>query len=395
MPISFINNTARCIFTELYIFKENQIVMKSRLLLSAVFLISYHFILAQDNTNIAAFNFETTTHDFGTVEETGGPISFTFNFTNTGKVPLVIQNVQPSCGCTTPDWTRQPVPPGKTGFVKAEYNPMNRPGAFNKSLTITANTNPAITRLYIQGTVNHKPNTITDEYPAQIGGLRARYRSFNFGRITTEKPVTRSFDIFNDTDHTITFRSKVDAPAYIHVMETPVALPAKTKGVINVTYDRVKKNVLGFVTDQLVLYTDEAGQDSIKDFLVVATIEEYFPPMTAEELAKAPRLRFDKTAYDFGNIKSTEKMEAQFTMTNNGKSKLNIRETKANCECTKAVMDKNTLAPGESQVVKVTFDPTGRRGVQQKSVSIFSNDPTNPTQMLTIKANVAMPEGSK
>lgn len=366
--------------------------MKIRSVLAVLLAISINYVFAQDAA--PAFNFETTTHNFGKVEETGGPISYTFSFTNTGNAPLVIQNVHPSCGCTTPDWSREPIQPGKTGFIKAEYNPMNRPGAFNKSLTVTANTNPSVTRLFIQGTVNPKPRTIADDYPAKIGGLRARYRSFNFGRITTEKPVTRNFDVYNDSGQPITFLDKMDAPGYIHITVNPKTLQPKTKGSIAVTYDPAGKKDLGFVTDRVSLYTDESDQPR-KIFMVVASIEEYFPPMTAEELANSPRLSFDKTSYDFGIIKQSDKVTTQFVMTNKGKSPLKIRQTKANCGCTVAQLPKNTLAPGESQTVKVTFDPTGRRGVQQKSVSIFSNDPTNPTQMITIKARVSTGSGTR
>jgi hypothetical protein len=365
--------------------------MKARLLISLIFLVVFHYAIAQEQTPV--FNFQTTTHDFGAVEEENGPISFVFNFTNTGNAPLVIQNVQPSCGCTTPDWTREPILPGKTGFIKAEYNPQNRPGAFNKSLTITANTNPAVSRLFIQGTVNPKPHSIADDYPSDIGGIRVKYRSFNFGKITTERPVSMQYDVYNDTDHTINFLDKTDVPDFVQVSVVPQSLPAKTTGKIMVTYDPIKKKDLGFVSDPLVLYTDEQD-NSAKEFRVVATIEEYFPPMTAEQLSKAPKLSFDKTSFDFGVIKQIDKVHTEFTITNTGKSDLNIRQTKVNCGCTVAEIDKTTLKPGESVPVKVSFDPTGRRGIQQKSISIFTNDPMNPTQMITIKADVEMSGGS-
>ena len=364
--------------------------MKTRCIILMLSFFLLHVADAQDKA--PAFSFEATTHNFGTIEESNGPVSFQFDFTNTGSAPLIIQNVQPSCGCTTPDWTREPVLPGKAGFIKAEYNPRNRPGAFSKSLTITANTNPAITRLYIQGMVNPKPRTEADNYPVELGGIRLRTRSFNFSKITTEKPVTLDFDVYNGSDSMISFLDKIDAPDYIAVNIEPKSLASKTAGKIIVTYDPAKKKDLGYVSDFVNLYTNETN-NSIKQFMVVATIEEYFPPMTAEELAKAPHLNFDKTSFDFGIIKMTEKVAATFTMTNTGKSVLNIRETKTNCGCTVVSLDHTNIKPGESVPIVVTFDPTGRRGVQQKSVSIFTNDPVNPTQMITIKANIPM-EGS-
>src|SRR5436190_1720705 len=70
--------------------------------------------------------FKADNYDFGTIEE-GPAAEHVFTFTNTGKEPLIIQRVQPSCGCTTPDWTKEPVAPGKTGMIKASYGTQGRP----------------------------------------------------------------------------------------------------------------------------------------------------------------------------------------------------------------------------------------------------------------------------
>ena len=87
------------------------------------------------NPNAADFKFEKEVHDFGNVKE-GTQAEYVFKFTNIGKEPLVITNVQASCGCTTPKWTKEPVKPGETGQVTAIYNSKGRPGNFNKAVTI-------------------------------------------------------------------------------------------------------------------------------------------------------------------------------------------------------------------------------------------------------------------
>ncbi|HKK42431.1 MAG TPA: DUF1573 domain-containing protein, partial [Bacteroidales bacterium] len=72
-----------------------------------------------------------TEHDFGTFKEEAGRQTYDFIVTNSGSNPLVIQNIVASCGCTTPLWTKQPIPPGGTGKITAIYDPRNRPGKFN------------------------------------------------------------------------------------------------------------------------------------------------------------------------------------------------------------------------------------------------------------------------
>jgi|LauGreDrversion4_2_1035121.scaffolds.fasta_scaffold328429_2 hypothetical protein len=102
-----------------------------------------------------ALKFKQEKHDFGTITE-GTVATYSFEFTNTGKTPVVISNVQPSCGCTTPDWTREPVMPGKTGKVTASYNSAGRPGNFNKTVTVMNNGQVSQIVLSIQGSVAAK-----------------------------------------------------------------------------------------------------------------------------------------------------------------------------------------------------------------------------------------------
>ena len=102
-------------------------------------------------TDNAVFEWTAQLHDFGKIKQ-GNPVSHEFKFTNKGKVPLIIANVQASCGCTTPDWSKDPVPPGQQGFIKATFSAAS-PGAFNKSVTVTANVEGGSVILQIKGEV--------------------------------------------------------------------------------------------------------------------------------------------------------------------------------------------------------------------------------------------------
>jgi len=106
---------------------------------------------AQQST--ATISWDKVVHDFGDFNESDGKQKVKFVFTNTGDVPLYLTNVRATCGCTSSEYSREPVQPGATGFVEAEYDPKNRPGKFNKSITVTANTEPRVSVLRIQGNV--------------------------------------------------------------------------------------------------------------------------------------------------------------------------------------------------------------------------------------------------
>lgn len=358
--------------------------MKFRIFLSFVLLLAFSSINAQEK---AKFAFEEETFDFGKIKEENGPVDHKFVFKNEGNAPLIIQSVRASCGCTTPAWSKEPIPPGEKGFVTAKYNPKNRPGSFRKSLTITSNAYSAAKTIYIKGMVETKPRSVADVYRFKIGDVRFKYQAMNMGKVTTEKPFSRSFDLYNDGEATITFLDKIYKPDYITVSMQPNVLEPKAVGKLVVTYNGAGKDDFGFVTDAIKIYTDEE-KDAEKSLRVVATIEEYFPPMTSEELAQAPKLIFEKTTHDFGNIKENATVHTEFTFTNTGKSELNIRRVKPNCGCTVSKLDKYTFQPGETGIMSVDFNSVGRRGSQQKSIVIFSNDPSAPTQRLIIKAKV-------
>ena len=104
----------------------------------------------------AQIEFEKKKHDYGTVEY-GGNGQCTFDFKNTGNAPLIISNAKGSCGCTVPSWPKEPIAPGATATITVKYD-TKRPGAINKSVTITSNaTNEPTSVLRISGNVGPKP----------------------------------------------------------------------------------------------------------------------------------------------------------------------------------------------------------------------------------------------
>jgi hypothetical protein len=103
------------------------------------------------NFFMAKFTWKATTHDFGKIVQ-GKPVSSEFTFKNTGSIPLVISNVQGSCGCTVTDYTKEAVAPGKEGMVKATFNSA-RTGVFSKTVTVTANIEGGTEVLTIKGEV--------------------------------------------------------------------------------------------------------------------------------------------------------------------------------------------------------------------------------------------------
>ena len=117
--------------------------MKHILCVVCALIIGAATIMASDSPKedkkAAKIEFTTKTHDFGTIREADGSTSCEFEFRNTGDAPLVIISATASCGCTRPQYPATPIKAGGKGKIKVSYNPANRPGEFNKAITVRTN----------------------------------------------------------------------------------------------------------------------------------------------------------------------------------------------------------------------------------------------------------------
>jgi len=135
--------------------------MKRFFLLTAVILGLYFSANAQQTIadTTLVIQFESLVHDYGTIAK-GSDGTCEFVFTNMGQTPLIVNKAQASCGCTVPEWTREPVQPGKTGIIKVKYN-TNIVSTFTKTVTVTSNAKNSPVVLTIKGTVTDQEK-VTD-----------------------------------------------------------------------------------------------------------------------------------------------------------------------------------------------------------------------------------------
>ncbi|MBN1187663.1 MAG: DUF1573 domain-containing protein [Bacteroidales bacterium] len=357
-----------------------------RIITILFFGLSFNIWAQQNSPNIS---FNELSHDFGKIKEEGGTVTHKFEFTNTGASPLIIQGVKASCGCTTPDWTKVPVKPGEKGFVSATYNPLHRPGNFNKSITVTSNAIEPVTRLIITGNVEPKVQTIEDIYRFNIGGLGFNTNSVGFGIVYKDQVITKEVEYINSSDTLVSVEVS-NVPGYISVEYKPQIVKPQEKGTIAFTMDASKNPTWGHSYLRLNVIVN--GKKDPKSLLTVsAKIEEDFSKLTPEEKAKAAHIEFESTAFDFGSIKQGESVEHLFEFTNTGKSDLIIRNVKASCGCTAVKPATSVIKPGESSNIKAIFNTRGRKGSQTKTITVIVNDPVKPVYTLTLKGVVEVP----
>ena len=342
--------------------------------------------LTNAQTKDPKITFNEEMFDFGTVLEEKGPVTKEFTFTNTGGAPLILQNVKASCGCTTPEWSKDPVLPGKKGYVKATYDPKNRPGQFNKSITVTSNAENNTVILTIKGTVTPKPPTLEDNYPMQMGGLRLKSNHIAFVKVYTTEIKTDSLQIINTSTESIKITFE-NIPSHISVKAIPETLKPNEKGIIVATYDGNKQKDWGFIMDRIDLILN-GKFDANNRLSVSATIDEDFSKLTPEQKANAPKANFETKEFNFNTIKEGQTADFDFKLSNDGKSDLLIRKVKASCGCTAATPSETTIKPGSSTVIKTSFNSAGKPGKQNKTITIITNDPDNSTITLRITGEV-------
>lgn len=111
------------------------------------------------DVEVAVISFSEKEFNFGEVES-GEIVEHVFAFTNSGEAPLIISNAKASCGCTVPEWPKDPIAPGDEGKIKVRFDSKGKSGVQNKVVTVTANTQPSQTEVYIKGMVKSPKPTV-------------------------------------------------------------------------------------------------------------------------------------------------------------------------------------------------------------------------------------------
>jgi hypothetical protein len=336
-----------------------------------------------------------TEYDFGKFKEEAGRQTHDFIVTNTGTDPLVIQNVIASCGCTTPDWTKQPIPAGGTGKVTAIYDPKDRPGIFNKTLSVYSNSKPEVVVLVIKGEVLPHEKTVEELFTFPVGAVRFESNHLAFTNIKKTEKKIRVMQIINTSNVPV----KVEfspLPVHLELKANPETLKPGEKGLVEGTYDATKNSGWGNVNDMIRIVINGVPQENVY-YYVSANLVEDFSGLSKADLENAPVFKVASTTFDLGKIKGNTQNEVEFKFTNAGKNDLILRYVRASCGCT-AVQQGNQgigIKAGESSSIKATFNSGSYKGKVTKAIYVYTNDPKNSEVVLMLNAEVEQPETGK
>jgi len=356
------------------------------LVLSVLF---FQFLAAQQPSQVkkGMLQFEKTAHNYGEVNETDGAVKTVFKAKNIGKFPMVIKNVQPSCGCTSSYWTRDTINPGDEAIVEAYFNPSTFNGDFEKALFVYTDGIPFQHMLTISGKVRPRPKTVEDEYPSKHGSLLLKTSMLEAGFIYQDEIDTFFLNVYNSNAKPISIKGIAGRPEFVHVFIPSVNFAPSKESEVGFVVDAKKAGFYGegFYNMQLVL--DDQKTREI-DLHLRFDIIERFPKLSEKQLKNAPKIQVLQDKVDFGKVLKGDSAIFYYQISNVGKEPLKIRRIQTGCGCIGNVVDKEILKKGETATIKVAYLTSGREGKEERAITVITNDPMKPMKKLFFSGEV-------
>ena len=333
----------------------------------------------------AKYILEERLHDFGIINENGGLVSYNFAIKNIGSIPLKIKDIQAECGCTKTEYTTQPIEPGAVGNIKAVFNPMGRPGYFDKSINLFLNTEDGKTTIFIKGNVAPAKYEFNSTYTYQYGLLAVNNNTFKFN-VNPGKTDSTYLKMYNLSNKKIIVH-RIETPSNIVVSGSSFELIPNTDIDLLIKFWPRLDHGFGDHSQQIKLYTND---DSIpvKIIYINSNVSEDFSVLTPKQLKKAPKFTIDRILHDFGDIGHRDSSITHFILTNKGKSDLIIRKAKPSCNCVNLELESMVIKPKQKIKMKVDYTSFNVVGLDIRGITLITNDPEKPEVNIAIRANI-------
>jgi hypothetical protein len=351
--------------------------MKKNVFLLIYVTISLGFSFAQEDGNVT---FNENKHDFSLIHEKGGSVNFDFVLTNNSDEQLLIDNVEASCGCITPSWTRTPIEPKKSRTITVSYNPNGQRGSFIESVSVYTNFSPNPFMLQISGEVTDAPLPKKPEeiYPVAFENYLLKNKELDFGKLDTLDSKTIRLEVFNNSDKPMT--QEITPPKFFTINFSPVIEPKK-ESIVEITFLAKEYGKYGYVKGDLVFYIDGKKQISPYSALILDDFDKWDPNKKND----AGKLSTNTTEINFDNF--TTETSRILKLSNSGNNTLNIKDIQSSSPWVVPSKTVFVINKGEITEIEVNIDMSKITSPFVSTLSIISDDPTNPLFEVKITAN--------
>jgi len=359
---------------------------------------SYLTSAQEDTVKKPYLVFDELEYDFGNVGERDGYAEHIFNFKNIGTAPLVLTQVQASCGCTKPQWSTDPIEPDKNGLVVVSYDPRGRIGPFNKIITVYTNEENGFKRhrLTIKGTVVEKPRDPDATYVDTIGGLGIQNNVLDLKILQNTSNNQLSFYIKNFSDKTLYLN--IDGFPESFTFKYPDSLKADWAAELTLNIDGANtKDKRGRLTDYFNLIVKDVDGKILgsKSIPTTAIYLDNFSTLSPLQKVNAGLLEIPVTSIDFGVVKSRwlggNSLKKAVLLINKGKSDLILHTVTSDDDRVHLpVLQGKTIKTGETLSVDVTVKAKELIDSDiDTEIVIVCNDPKGPVRRIKVDAKKA------
>jgi len=334
-------------------------------------------------------HFPTKDHNFGNIPESDNPATYDFVFINKGDAPLIILKAIASCGCTTPQYTKEPIAPGTSSSIKVAYSTVGRPSTFHKTITVYTNDPDAPTvMLIIQGFVTAKGENPETTYPRNMQGFRLKRTSVPMLETRIGSIKTEVIDVINNTDKPMSI-GFYKVPKHVQVNISNTVLKPDQVGTITLKYVAALAADYGKRDDSFYVVVNNQGkQNPNNKITLTANITEDFDRLTADQMDKAPVAAFSQNRVELGNMVRGSSKSASVTLTNKGKTTLHIRKIVSDYDGMKIHPTALSVAPGKAIKINFSFNAGTFDGNVVQRFTVITNDPKASINRLFVHALV-------
>jgi hypothetical protein len=213
--------------------------------------------------------------------------------------------------------------------------------------------------------------------------INAKKTFHDFGTVVEGQIVNTTFEISNAGNADLTINNVQASCGCTAAKPDKSVLKPGEKTSIKVEFNSA--NRLGPQEKYVYVMTNDLKTPDLKlNFTCVVVQKNESRPAEV----KVPKLSLSKNQHDFGKVEEGKLVEVKIGLKNNGKGVLEIQEVKSSCGCTAALVSSKKLSPGESGNIRIELDTANREGILTRTVTIYSNDPTAPNQVITLTANI-------
>lgn len=339
----------------------------------------------------ADIKFDNTEHDYGSIKAEAGKVDHVFYFTNTGDDTLIIERVQPACGCTASDWTKTPILPGERGSITASFDPLGRRDNFRKSILVVSNSYRSPNKsIFIKGNIIPREKDYRDTFRIHLGNLLFKRHSVNFVNLDPDEKRTDTLRFYNNADHIMTLDVQ-DPPEHIETVISANELKPGQRGFLVISFDAGKLSASRNRTDRIFLKSNDPRQE-LKVIFVSATIleEKGKLPLHQRFPFHTGTLSFSSNNLSFGEMLNTESQIDSIHIYNNGRIgfQLDVKKPEKHI---KASLSEHVILPGETVTLIVEYDASKADGFGFRGVEILTlqtTDSIQPLKPIFLSANI-------